>query len=201
MENVRGAIQCAPSAPIGAGRFLKMNMDQIAQRIMQRHGNTTKSHRKIMAETGLGKTAAGELMTQFTYTTQPIYSLRSGEQSGTAIRNRRICSMRQFCVTQKTLAMFASPAECYDYLMEGFRAKLLPRSGNGEGRPLSPRAIELYERNKKLGQQHWIWIQSQGWDVRKSTGYDSVWGYGYYTEEGFIIVNNDDTPEFTVRNQ
>ena len=174
-----------------------MNIDQIARRIMQRHGNTTKSHRKIMAETGLGKTAAGELMTQFTYTTQPICSLRSGKQSGVAIRNKRIDGFRQFCVTLETLAMFASPTECYDCLMKGFRAKLLPRSGNGEGRPLSPRAIELYERNRELGYRHWFWMQR--YPGRHVAGYDYVYGYGYETEDGgYVIAHNDDTPFVTV---
>jgi len=80
------------------------------------------------------------------------------------------------------------------------RSKLLPRMGSMD-HPLKERDFELYKRNRAVGKRLWQWIQANGQNVRESTGYDCVWGYGYYTDTGFVIVNQDDSPRFVVKNK
>lgn len=172
-------------------------MSQITE-LIQEHGNSKTAVEAIAQLFGVSISEAGDLMTPHFTEMKPIYSIRTGEISGYALTNVRVSRHRQFCVANETLAMFDSPHECYMYLMNGYRSKLLPRSGGGEGRPLPTRAIELYERNKELNERHWVWIQAQGWEIRQCTGYDSVWGYGYYTDDGFVIVDNNDIPVFRV---
>lgn len=75
--------------------------------------------------------------------------------------------------------------------------RLLPRMGS-LARPLTRRDMELCRRNIEKGKQHWQWIQKSGDEVHDSTGYDSVYGYGYYTKDGFIIVDADDNVMFEV---
>lgn len=166
--------------------------------IITEYGDTREAVDQIVSLSGLPLRAAGDLIIPHITKMKPIYKISTGEISGYALTNRRVSSTRQFCVTLETLGMFDTPHECYDYLTEGFNAGLLPRSGGGEGRPLTPRAIELYGRNRAAGFKRWQWFQLQNKAVYNSTGYHSVWGYGYRDGTDVYIVNDDDSIEFKV---
>jgi hypothetical protein len=105
------------------------------------------------------------------------------------------------CVTLSLLnAEFGGDTErAFHEIKKMQNSGLMPRMGS-VARPLNARDLELYRRNAKLGKRYWRWIQLQGDNVKKATGYDSVWGYGYQTEDNtFVLVDENDQPIFVVK--
>jgi len=130
---------------------------------------------------------------------RPIFSLRTHAQIGIGIPDRQTSANapQWVYVMDEILKDYKTENHCFSAIRELQRSRLMPRMGSA-ARPLKARDFQLYRRNKKLGYRKWQWIQSTAQGVRESTGYDSVWGYGYYTDNGFVIVNKNDEIEFTV---
>ena len=74
----------------------------------------------------------------------------------------------------------------------------MPRMG-GESRPLTCRDLVYAYDNEGRGFRHWQYRSFTGGYVFKSTGYDSVWGYGYFNNDTFIIINNKSEIVFRVK--
>ncbi len=132
----------------------------------------------------------------------PIYSIRTQKQIGVKITDPETGATVPhsiYITTQMLKKKFKNNLKKAFYTVRNMqRSGMLPRMGS-EAKPLKKRDFELYNRNMKLGKQKWKWIQSTAPGVRTSTGYDSVWGYGYHTKNGFVIVNKNNKPEFTVQ--
>lgn len=129
--------------------------------------------------------------------TTKVFNTRTGEQSGLLIYGDY--STTGVCVSMDVLeAEFNGDIEeAFHRVKEYQNSGLLPRNGS-VSRPLSMRDMELYRRNADLGRRHWVYISRDGSDVRESTGYDFVKGYGYYNKYGFIIVDKKNKPVFVV---
>ena len=128
--------------------------------------------------------------------TKPIYNLQTRKQSGISISGNSVASVE---ITLDQLSEFGGDVEqAFHTIKKMQNSGFMPRMGS-VAKPLTARDFELYRRNVRLGKRHWQWIQWQGQCVRESTGYDSVWGYGYRTDDGFVIVCDNDEPAFTVK--
>jgi len=133
--------------------------------------------------------------------TRPIFNIQSRKVVGYAIPDRKSSANvpHSIYISAAVLDMFeGDERECFEFVRDLQRRRMMPRMGS-EARPLKERDLELARRNVKLGERHWQWIQSQGWDVRQSTGYDYVHGFGFHTPDGFVIVDGNDKPVTVVR--
>lgn len=74
---------------------------------------------------------------------------------------------------------------------------LLPRTGSAE-RPLTQRDMRYARENETLGKRHWRWFNLQNGNVKRDTGYDFVYGYGFRADGAITLVNADDKPVFVV---
>lgn len=129
--------------------------------------------------------------------TKPIYNLQTKEQSGVAIfgdySNLAVYIMLEALQTEFN----GDVEEAFHAIKRMQNENLLPRKGSAS-RPLTSLDFDLYRKNKELGRRHWQWLSETSHDVRKCTGYDSVWGYGYRIEAGFVIVDKSEAPVFIV---
>jgi len=65
---------------------------------------------------------------------------------------------------------------------------LFPRMGSAS-KPLTLRDLAYARENEQRGEKYWRWLQLEGHQVRRSTGYDYVYGYGHATDNGYVIVD------------
>ena len=132
--------------------------------------------------------------------TKPIYNLQTREQSGISISGNYSGTSVEIMLDQLSVEFGGDVEKAFHVIKKMQNSGLMPRMGS-VAKPLTARDFELYRRNVELGKRHWQWIQSQVQGVRESTGYDSVWGYGYRTDDGFVLVNSNDVPVFVVKTE
>jgi hypothetical protein len=133
--------------------------------------------------------------------TEPIYDLQSRQQVGVSIYGNYSGTPINITLSLLNTEFGGGTERAFHEVKKMQNSGLMPRMGS-VARPLNARDLELYHRNAKFGKRYWRWIQLQGQEVREFTGFDSIWGYGYKTEDNtYVLVDKDDKPIFVVKMQ
>lgn len=118
-------------------------------------------------------------------------------QDRTAIQITGDYSPHSICAMADVVAALGGPEPVYHEIKRLANTNRLPWHGS-EAHPLTQRDMRYARENEAMGKRHWRWFNLQNGNVKRDTGYDFVYGYGY-EENGFVtLVNASDEPVFVV---
>jgi excisionase family DNA binding protein len=117
---------------------------------------------------------------------------------GIAVKIWGLHSPHPVIITTELMEKLGGPEPAFHRIKALEKDNCLPRFGE-ETHPLTLRDLSYAEENERLGYRHWLYAKHQGQHVRESTGYDMVWGYQQYDDEGrVVVVDAIDKPLFTI---
>lgn len=129
--------------------------------------------------------------------TQQIFNLRSGKPVAIAITGDH--SSIPVYAKNDLVEQLGGVDAAFHEIKRLQNKNMFPRMGS-EAKPLTLVDIRYARENEQRGERYWEWIQETSHDVRESTGYDSVWGYGHKTPDGgFVLIDGDGTVAFSVK--
>lgn len=116
---------------------------------------------------------------------------------GTSARIQGDHSQAAVYATTEVISDLGGDTAAFHEIKRLQKANMLPRLGS-ESRPLTRRDIAYARQNEDLGCRHWQHRHLQGGNVRRDTGYDFVYGYGYRDGSLFVLVDGSGRVEFKV---
>lgn len=128
--------------------------------------------------------------------TQQIFNLRSRKPTAVAITGDH--SSMSVYATNDLVEQLGGIEATFHEIKRLQGKSILPRMGS-ESKPLTLLDIRYARENEERGERYWQWIQETSADVRESTGYDSVHGYGHKTTDGFVLIDGDGSVAFSVK--